>query len=112
MKEHPHRHLPIHTTGYDDAQGAYKFVERDHIAFRYEYISALGDGSFGQCVKVRFLYSFLYILSAEPLFVLSTGPLFGPASFETETSIYLFLRIWWGTCGSMCLGIFFKACVC
>lgn len=39
-------------TGYDNPEGAYTFQVKDHIAYRYEYVSPLGDGSFGQCVKV------------------------------------------------------------
>jgi hypothetical protein len=46
-------HVVLCLAGFDNDQGAYQFVPKDHIAYRYEYISPLGDGSFGQCVKVR-----------------------------------------------------------
>ena len=38
--------------GFDDERGDYKIVINDHIAFRYEILEVLGQGSFGQVVKV------------------------------------------------------------
>ncbi|EFA82946.1 putative protein serine/threonine kinase [Heterostelium album PN500] len=43
------RNLP--NNGYDNDQGDYKIVEHDHIAYRYEVLSILGQGSFCQVVK-------------------------------------------------------------
>lgn len=37
--------------GYDDESGDYKFVEGDHIGYRYEVIKFLGKGSFGTALK-------------------------------------------------------------
>jgi dual specificity tyrosine-phosphorylation-regulated kinase 2/3/4 len=38
--------------GYDDERGDYKVVVGDHIAFRYEILKILGQGSFGQVLRV------------------------------------------------------------
>ncbi|GMF51631.1 unnamed protein product [Phytophthora fragariaefolia] len=40
----------LHNDGYDDEQGDYLVLMGDHLAFRYEVLSALGHGSFGQVV--------------------------------------------------------------
>jgi len=34
--------------GYDEENGDYKFIMHDHICYRYEIISLLGEGSFGK----------------------------------------------------------------
>jgi len=38
--------------GYDNEEGEYRVVDHDHIAYRFEIISNLGQGSFCQVVKV------------------------------------------------------------
>lgn len=38
--------------GFDDERGDYKVVLHDHICYRYEVLSELGQGSFGRVLKV------------------------------------------------------------
>ncbi|KAM4861271.1 dual specificity tyrosine-phosphorylation-regulated kinase 3 [Thomomys bottae] len=38
--------------GYDDEEGAYIHVPRDHLAYRYEVLKIIGKGSFGQVARV------------------------------------------------------------
>lgn len=33
--------------GYDDTNGEYLYINRDHIGYRYEILEPLGKGSFG-----------------------------------------------------------------
>ena len=37
--------------GFDDEGGDYRFVIGDHISYRYEILSKLGSGSFGQAIE-------------------------------------------------------------
>jgi dual specificity tyrosine-phosphorylation-regulated kinase 2/3/4 len=38
--------------GYDDDRGDYKVVVGDHVAYRFEVVKVLGQGSFGQVLRV------------------------------------------------------------
>ena len=39
--------MDIFNYGYDDENGDYQTVMKDHIGYRYEVLEALGSGSFG-----------------------------------------------------------------
>lgn len=39
--------------GYDDDRGDYQFIAGDHLLYRYEIMSVLGKGSFGQVLQCR-----------------------------------------------------------
>lgn len=38
---------------YDDADGHYKLVTDDHLAYRYQILEVLGKGSFGKVIRAR-----------------------------------------------------------
>lgn len=44
--------LDANNNGFDDERGDYKIIINDHIAYRYEILEVLGQGSFGQVVKI------------------------------------------------------------
>ena len=41
----------LHNNGYDDEQGDYNVILKDHIYYRFEVLDFLGKGSFGQALK-------------------------------------------------------------
>ena len=43
--------MNIFNYGYDDDNGDYQTVLKDHIGYRYEVIQFIGSGSFGQALK-------------------------------------------------------------
>jgi dual specificity tyrosine-phosphorylation-regulated kinase 2/3/4 len=45
--------MNIYNYGYDDEQGDYKTVLKDHLGYRYEVMEFLGSGSFGQALKCK-----------------------------------------------------------
>ena len=42
--------MDIQNYGYDDENGDYKTVLKDHIGYKYEVLKPLGSGSFGQAL--------------------------------------------------------------
>ncbi|KAI8878194.1 kinase-like protein [Backusella circina FSU 941] len=51
-KKHPATlEQPQLNFGFDDEKGDYKTVMHDHLAYRYEILEELGEGSFGQVLK-------------------------------------------------------------
>lgn len=53
MQRHKARlkQMNIFNHGYDDDQGDYQVVLKDHLGYRYEVLEFLGQGSFGQAIK-------------------------------------------------------------
>ena len=43
--------MGIFNHGYDDDQGDYQVVMKDHLGYRFEVLEFLGQGSFGQAIK-------------------------------------------------------------
>lgn len=43
--------MNIFNHGYDDEQGDYQVILKDHLGYRYEVHEFLGQGSFGQAIK-------------------------------------------------------------
>ena len=41
----------LYNSGYDDENGDYQVVLKDHLYYRFEVIDFLGKGSFGQALK-------------------------------------------------------------
>ena len=39
--------MDIHNLGFDDKEGDYQVVLKDHLGYRFEVLEFLGQGSFG-----------------------------------------------------------------
>ncbi|KFD49003.1 hypothetical protein M514_10155 [Trichuris suis] len=51
VKKHRAPLEPANNYGFDDDDGFYILMPRDHVAYRYEVLKVIGKGSFGQVVK-------------------------------------------------------------
>lgn len=45
------KQMNIFNHGYDDEQGDYQVILKDHLGYRFEVLEFLGQGSFGQAIK-------------------------------------------------------------
>uniref|UniRef100_UPI003AAF943D dual specificity tyrosine-phosphorylation-regulated kinase 4-like n=1 Tax=Centroberyx gerrardi TaxID=166262 RepID=UPI003AAF943D len=43
----------LRNSGYDDEDGYYRMVMKDHLAYRFEVLELIGEGTFGQVLKCR-----------------------------------------------------------
>ncbi|XP_053550179.1 dual specificity tyrosine-phosphorylation-regulated kinase 2-like [Bombina bombina] len=50
--KHQHKFNDPDNRGFDDKRGFYLHIPNDHIAYRYEFLTAIGRGGFGQVAKV------------------------------------------------------------
>ena len=53
QQDRPFNSPAVSAYRYDDEWGDYKMVAGDHIGYRFEILSRLGKGSFGQVLKCR-----------------------------------------------------------